>query len=77
MSSCCNNKKNCCGEMPSKDALDIEGELRQRPRSPTLLNLSWLRDRLNRVKQIKSKLASSSYSIDPEQTAKALLNKEE
>ncbi|MDZ4786065.1 MAG: flagellar biosynthesis anti-sigma factor FlgM [bacterium] len=75
MSDCGCNKKVCCNDK-AKDALDIEGELKQRPRSPTLLNLSWLRDRLNRVKFIKDKLASSSYKVDPEETAKAMLNKD-
>ncbi len=73
MSDCC-GKKSCCA--PQKEALDIDGELKRRPRSPTLLNLSWLRDRLNKVKSIKAKLASSTYEVDPEKAAKAILNEE-
>jgi len=74
--SCCGNKKGCQSMTSSseKEALDIDGELKIRPRSPTLLNLSWLRDRLNRVKMIKDKLSSSTYSVDPEKLLKALID---
>lgn len=75
MSDCCSNKKNCCGGQ--KETVDIDAELKKRPRSPTLLNLSWLRDRLNKVKDLKDKIASGKYETDPEKAAKAILNKEE
>jgi anti-sigma28 factor (negative regulator of flagellin synthesis) len=75
MSDCCSNKKNCCGGQ--KEAVDIDAELKKRPRSPTLLNLSWLRDRLSKVKDLKEKIASGKYETDPEKAAKAILNKEE
>jgi len=48
----------------------------RRPRRATLLNMSWLKERLAKAQHIKERLNSSSYQVDSEMLAKALLNKE-
>ena len=67
----------CCGNCGDKGAeSEVDEKLKKRPRSPTLLNLAWLRDRLKKVERIKERLASNSYQIDPEKVAKSIVNDE-
>lgn len=68
------NDGHCCDSKHKHE--DIDGQLKRRPRSPTLLNLSWLRDRLGKMAQIKEKLQSGAYQVNSEDLAKSVLNKE-
>jgi anti-sigma28 factor (negative regulator of flagellin synthesis) len=54
---------------------ELRAQLHKRPRSPTLLNLSWLRERLLKMQAIKERVESGTYDVDPQKTAKAMLGK--
>ena len=43
-------------------------------RSPTLLKLEWLGERLRRAESIKAKLAEGTYSVSSEAVARKMLN---
>lgn len=55
---------------------ELEQQIKRRPRSPTLLNLNWLRERLKKVQVIKDRIASNNYEVDVPKTAKALISEE-
>lgn len=48
-----------------------------RRRSPTLLKLQWLAERLRKVERIKRQVAEGSYHVDSTEIAKAMLNMHE
>ena len=56
---------------------EFQNDQKRRPRSATLLNLGWIRERLKKAEKIKEKIDSGAYEVNPEQLAKALLNKDE
>ena len=43
-------------------------------RSPTLLKLEWLGERLRRAEHIKAELAAGTYAVSSESVAKKILN---
>ena len=54
----------------------IDAELRQRPRSATLLNLSWIAEKIRKQPKIKEDIDHKTYKIDSEAIARALLDDE-
>ena len=46
-------------------------------RSPTMLKLQWLAERVRRCERIKSEIAEGSYRVDSRDVARALLNVDE
>ena len=44
-----------------------------RPRSPTILKLQWLSERLRKVERIKKQIAAGTYAVDSADIAKAML----
>ena len=55
----------------------LDSKANRRPRSPTMLNLSWVRDRLMKARDARKKIEDGQYDINSEDLAKALLNKKE
>jgi anti-sigma28 factor (negative regulator of flagellin synthesis) len=53
---------------------DDSEEKPRRPRKATLLNLAWLRERVQKTERIKESLGSGAYEVDSDRLAKALLN---
>lgn len=45
-----------------------------RKRSPTMLKLQWLAERLRKIDKIKSQLAAGTYRADSREVAKAVLD---
>jgi hypothetical protein len=46
----------------------------QTKRSPTLLKLGWLAERLRKAERIKAQVAAGSYHVDSESVARKMLN---
>lgn len=63
--------------MSEKDLDSTAGaQPKRRPRSATLLNMNWLRERLEKVEALKNRLATGSYKVDSSKIARAVLNEE-
>jgi len=58
------------------DIDEIERELKERPRSATLLNLKWLAERMRRTCAIKESLANGCYKVDSAKIAQAIIFKD-
>ena len=55
----------------------LEKELKRRPRSPTLLNLQWLAEKMRKAAVVKDSLSKGSYEVDSDKLAESLLNKKD
>ena len=51
---------------------EIRAKLSKRPRSPTLLNLDWLRERVMKMTNLREKINSGSYEVDAAKVARAM-----
>ena len=56
------------------DFADVCPQVKVRRRSPTLLKLQWLAERIRKVEWIKAEVASGTYKIDSLKVAKSLLS---
>jgi hypothetical protein len=52
----------------------LSGDESKSRRSPTLLKLQWLAERVRKMERIKSEVGSGTYSVDSNLVAKAMLN---
>lgn len=67
---------NCkLGQTEFSAVTEVQVRQRQgRRRSPTLLKLQWLAERMRKCERIKKQVAEGGYKIDNLEVAKALLN---
>ncbi len=56
---------------------EIDEQIKQRPRSATLLCLKWLAERLRKARSVEQKLKNGTYDVGSEAIAKALLGDEQ
>lgn len=56
-----------------EDTRDVGTRANGRPRSPTILKLQWLGERLRKVEQIKKQVAAGTYHVDSEDIARAMI----
>lgn len=67
---------NQSGHAAFVDEEDLDAQIRNRPRSVTLLNLKWLAERVRKTCMLKKGIADGTYSVDSQRLAKALLNED-
>jgi anti-sigma28 factor (negative regulator of flagellin synthesis) len=58
----------------ANSAPDVGTRANGRPRSPTILKLQWLGERLRKVERIKKQVAAGTYHVDSESIARAMLS---
>lgn len=64
------------GQEHGEGALEemIDEEIKSRPRSPTLLKLKWVAERLRKKAAVEERIKGGEYDLDSQKIAEALLN---
>lgn len=55
------------------DLGEVSPQVKLRRRSPTLLKLQWLAERVRKVERIKGEVAAGTYRVDSQLVAKSIL----
>ena len=64
-------------EIESLKQSNDEPQKKFRRRSPTMLKLQWLAERLRKIDRIKQELAAGSYNVSSKKVAKSVLSMNE